>query len=116
MRYFYVDDDNYLVTLHSFDARQDQHGSTFYPSQANKEFQRGRPQLSTFRMTTSSRIQEGDAFMVTDEEFNVYECISCKVFSLNGKSIVSGMIFTSWKVNSEDQPSAREKMESALRT
>ncbi|MAX35768.1 MAG: hypothetical protein CME33_04270 [Gimesia sp.] len=115
MQYFYITDDNALVLIHSFEIRKEQSKTFRKPSLGGDVFNRGRLLPDTFNLSANILAQEGHTIMITDEDFNVYECIVSGVFVSQGMTNINGYVFYHWVVDPQDQTEVKEKMERAMK-
>lgn len=115
MQYFYITDDNALVLIHSFEIQKGQSKTFRKPSFGDDVFHRGRSLPDTVNLTANVLAQEGHTIMISDEDFNIYECIVCHVFVSQGLTNIKGYVFCHWVVDPQDQTEVKEKMDQAMR-
>jgi hypothetical protein len=116
MQYFYITDDNTLVLIHTFEIQKGLSKAFRKPSRGGNAFSRGRVLPDTFILSANVLAQEGHTITISDEDFNVYECIVCDVFVSEGMANIKGYVFDHWVVEPQDHTEAKEKMEQAIRT
>ena len=116
MKYFYITDDNALVLIHTFEIQNGQSKTFRKPSRGGDAFSRGRLLPDTFILSANVLAQEGHTITISDEDFNVYECIVCDVFVSEGMANIKGYVFDHWVIEPQDHTEAKEKMEQAIRT
>lgn len=116
MQYFYITDDNTLVQIHTFEIQKGQNKAFLKPSHVGDAFSRGRVLPDICFLSGNVLAQEGHTITISDEDFNVYECIVSEVFVSQGMTNIKGYVFDRWIVEPQDQTEAKERMEQAIRT